>query len=99
MENRLLRYVAKKYANMRGTYFVKCLKATGNRDCTKLVNSQATRAQVVNAVARSKAVSEAKREIEDETEKKVWEDAAESVDDEIEKALTEENDEEWELVN
>ena len=78
-------YIAKKYANMRGTYFVKHIRATGSKDVSKLVDAQATRARVVNAVACSKAVGEVKKMIKnnDETEKQIWEDAAGSVVEEI----------------
>ena len=84
---RLIEYIAIKYANMRGTFFVKHMNATGNRDVSNLVDSQATRTRVVNAVACSKAVGEVKKMNDDEMEKKVWEDAAESVDMEIENDL------------
>ena len=58
---RLIEYIAIKYANMRGTFFVKHMNATGNRDVSNLVDSQATRTRVVNAVACSKAVGEVKK--------------------------------------
>ena len=75
---------------MRGTYFVKHLKGTGKGNIEKLVESQATRTQVANAVACSKAVGEAmKLEDEDGKDHQLWEDAGESVLEHHEKDINE----------
>ena len=76
----LLKYILERYANMRGSYFVKYLKGTTKRSSVdKLVQSQATRTKVVNAAACSKAAEEAKREVSHSNEKQLWQDASDSV--------------------
>ncbi|KAL9181669.1 hypothetical protein ACHAXT_012012 [Thalassiosira profunda] len=85
----LLSYIMDRYANMRGTYFVKYLKATGNGGTESRVDAQATRTRVVSAVARSKSAADAKAEekaaaqstngTDDEAERRLWESAGESV--------------------
>ena len=54
---------------MRGTYFVKHIKGTGNSSISKVVDAQLTRAHIANAVACSKAVSKVKEEVKEE---KLW---------------------------
>ena len=63
----VIKYIVERYMNMRGTYFVKFLKGTGNGSVDRLVDSQATRAKVVDAIAHTKAVADAKSE-DDENE-------------------------------
>ena len=65
--------------NMRGTYFVKFLKGTGNGSVGRLVDSQATRAKVANAVARTKAVDDAESEGDENEIRSLWENAEENV--------------------
>ena len=48
---KLLKYIFERYANMRGTYFAKHLKGTTNSNINKVVDSQAIRTRVLNAVA------------------------------------------------
>jgi hypothetical protein len=54
----LMAYVMDWYANMRGTYFVKHPKGNSGNHTKKLIDSQATRTKVTNAVYQSKVVSE-----------------------------------------
>jgi len=81
----LMKYILERYANMRGSYFVKFLKGTGNGGSSvdKLVNSQATRTKVVSAAASSKAAAEAgkkrARNDTDADEEALWIGAGESV--------------------
>jgi len=79
---RLMQYVLDRYANMRGTYFVKYLNSSGKKSSVeKMVSSQSRRTQVLNATATSKAVGEAQSKIsaDDDNDKQQWEDAADSV--------------------
>ena len=98
--SQLLKYILERYSNMRGTYFVKHIKATGSGNIDRVVDGQATRTRVANAVAMSKAVGAAKREEratknyegaakkDTDEEQKIWKEAAESVlnhhDEEVE---------------
>jgi len=61
---KLMKYIMERYANMRGSYFVKHLKGTGNGGSAvdKLVRGQATRTKVITAAASSKAAAEARKE-------------------------------------
>ena len=56
-----LKYILKRYADMRGTYFAKHLKGTANSNINKVVDSQATRTRVMNDVACSKNVGKLKK--------------------------------------
>ena len=54
-----------RYANMRGTYFVKYLAGTRRASATDTqVASQATRTKVLNTVANTKAAAESAAEQE-----------------------------------
>ena len=65
---------------MRGSYFVKHLKGTGKSSAVdKAVESQATRTNVMNASACSKAAAKAEAKTADLNDKKLWEGAGESV--------------------
>ena len=71
----LLNYIMDRYANMRGTYFVKFLRGTQRASITDIqIGSQATRTRVQSKAASSKAVADSKR-----TEKEVWGSVGESV--------------------
>ena len=78
-----MNYIVDRYTNMRGTYFVKFLKGTGNGSIHRLVDSQATWAKVANAVARTKGVADAKSEI------RLWENAENNVIESVENDLIE----------
>ena len=67
-------YFGARYANMWDTYFAKHLKGTAKSNINLVVDSQATRTRVVNAIAWSKAVTKLKREEPDEEqENQLWE--------------------------
>ena len=76
-----MKYIVDRYTNMRGTYFVKFLKGTGNGSVDRLVDSQATRAKVANAVAHTKAVADAKSKI------RLWKNAENNVIESVENDL------------
>ena len=66
---KIMSYLMERYANMRGTFFVKHLKNNGNGNLVnKLAENQATRTKVANAVISAKAVADAK-------EQQLWEGA------------------------
>ena len=46
----ILSYIIERYANMRGTYFVRHLKGNSGNQIQKLADSQATRTKVAHAV-------------------------------------------------
>lgn len=46
----LMAYILERYANMRGTFFVRQLKGNSSNQIKKLADSQATRTKVANAV-------------------------------------------------
>ena len=50
----LLAYIMERYANMRGTYFVKHLKGNSGNQIQKLADSQATRTKVAHSVIYAK---------------------------------------------
>lgn len=93
----IMKYIMERYANMRGTYFVKHLKGNGNSSVEKLVDNQATRTRVMNAAACSKAVHEAKKEGDtntmpsndtEEELRQLWKDAAQNVFEKHDKELS-----------
>ena len=89
----LMNYIMERYTNIRGTYFVKHLKGTsGKSTIDTLVQSQANRDRVATAVAKSRVSNEAnkakEKEVEDEEEKQLWQEAAESVVEAHDKELT-----------
>ena len=54
-------YIMDRYANMRGTYFVKFVRGSGSAGTVdSQVASQSSQAKVLNAAATSKAVASAK---------------------------------------
>ena len=75
--SKLLQYIIDRYSNMRGTYFIKHIRATGSGSIDRVVDGQATRTRVANAVALSKAVGATKKEAD--AEQKIWKEAGESV--------------------
>ncbi len=52
----LLTYIVERYANMRGTYFVRHLKGNSRNIIQKLADSQAKRTKVAHAVVYAKKV-------------------------------------------
>jgi hypothetical protein len=54
----LLAYIMERYANMRGTYFLKHLKGNIGDQLKKMASSQATRTKVAHAVVYAKMVVE-----------------------------------------
>ena len=54
----LLVYITERYANMRGTYFVKHLKGNSGDQIQKLASCQATRTKVAHAVVYAKRTVE-----------------------------------------
>ena len=54
--SKLLQYIIDQYSNMCGTYFIKHIRATGSGSIDRVVDGQATRTRVANAVALLKAV-------------------------------------------
>jgi hypothetical protein len=52
----LLTYIVERYANMRGTYFVRHLKENSGNLIKKMADSQATRTKVAHAVIYAKKV-------------------------------------------
>ncbi len=52
----LLTYIVERYANMRGTYFVRHLKGNSRNLIQKMADSQATRTKVAQAVVYAKKV-------------------------------------------
>ena len=50
----ILSYIIERYANMRGTYFVKHLKGNSGNQIQKLADSQATRTKVAHSVIYAK---------------------------------------------
>jgi hypothetical protein len=52
----ILSYIIERYANMRGTYFVRHLKGNSGNQIQKLADSQATRTKVAHAVVYAKKV-------------------------------------------
>jgi hypothetical protein len=72
----LLQYVMDRYANMRGTYFVKFLSGTRGASTTETqVASLATRTKVLSTVASSKAAAAAKSV----TDQELWNSVGDSV--------------------
>ena len=85
-EQEVMKYVMERYANMRGTYFVKHLKDNGNRNLVnKMAVGQATTTKVESAVVCSKAV-------EDVNEVTLWKDAGDSVFDFEDKEVVKKTD-------
>ena len=71
----ILKYIMDRYANMRGTYFVKFLSGTRKVSATDTqVASLATRTKVLSTVASSKAGAKSKL-----SEKALWDSAGDSV--------------------
>ena len=54
----VMEYILDRYANMRGTYFVRHLKMNSGNQIEKLASGQATRAKVANAVVCTKLVKD-----------------------------------------
>ena len=58
---RIMTHMMERYANMRGTFFVRHLKCNGSGNIVqKLTKSQATRTRLANAVVCAKAVADSK---------------------------------------
>jgi hypothetical protein len=79
----LLAYLMERYANMRGTFFVKHLKGNSGDQLKKLASCQATRTKVAHAVVYAKTTVESDGDafIHDDTPEcqVLWEMATESV--------------------
>jgi hypothetical protein len=79
----LLVYIMERYANMRGTYFVKHLKGDSGDQLKKLASCQATRTKVAHAVVYAKTTVESDGDafIHDDTPEcqVLWKMATESV--------------------
>ena len=72
-QQQILKYLMERYANMRGTFFVKCIKNNNPKSSVDtLAERQATRNKVSNAVITAKAVAKA-------TAASLWTDAADNV--------------------
>lgn len=72
-QQQILKYLMERYANMRGTFFVKCIKSNNPKSSVDtLAERQATRNKVSNAVITAKAVAKA-------TAASLWTDAADNV--------------------
>jgi hypothetical protein len=79
----LLAFLMERYANMRGTFFVKHLKGNSGDQLKKLASCQATRTKVAHAVVYAKTTVESDGDafIHDDTPEcqVLWEMATESV--------------------
>ena len=76
----LLKYVLERYANMRGSYFVKYLKgSSGRSSIKKKVESQRTRSKVINMVACTKAVEVSSKQYGQVSDAQLWKEAEDSV--------------------
>jgi hypothetical protein len=78
----ILSYIIERYANMRGTYFVRHLKGNSGNQIQKLADSQATRTKVAHAVVYAKRVdSHDNAFISDDTPEcqALWETATDNV--------------------
>jgi len=79
----LLVYITERYANMRGTYFVKHLKGNSGDQIQKLASCQATRTKVAHAVVYAKTTVESDGDtfIHDNTPEcqALWETATECI--------------------
>ena len=72
-QQQILKYLMERYANMRGTFFVKSIKNNNPKSSVDtLAERQATRSKVSNAVITAKAVAKV-------TEATLWSDAAKNV--------------------
>jgi hypothetical protein len=89
----ILSYIIERYANMRGTYFVRYLKGNSGNQIQKLANSQATRTKVTHAVVYAKKEESDNEDtyISDDTPEcqALWETATDNV---FELADTDDND-------
>jgi hypothetical protein len=54
----LMEYVLERYANMRGTYFVRRLKGNSRNQVQKMSDSQATRTRVSNTIVCAKRIAD-----------------------------------------
>ena len=72
-QQQILKYLMERYANMRGTFFVKCIKNNNPKiSVDTMAERQATRSKVSNAVITAKAVAKV-------TEATLWSGAAKNV--------------------
>jgi hypothetical protein len=77
----IMKYIMERYANMRGTFFVRHLKGNCSGNLVdQLAKSQATRAKVAASVVSAKAVAESNGSActEEEKEKLLWDEAGEN---------------------
>jgi hypothetical protein len=82
----LMAYILERYANMRGTFFVRHLKGNSGDQIKKLAESQATRTKVANAVVCSQKIAvETGGHLDDNTPEieALWRSASSSVQDRI----------------
>jgi hypothetical protein len=80
----LMAYILERYANMRGTFFVRYLKGNSGDQIKKLAESQATRTKVANAVVCSQKIAvETGSNLDDDMPEveALWRSASSSVED------------------
>lgn len=90
----LYQYVITLFTGMRGRWFIKTVR--GQESTASIFSKAATRKKVANASDISKARAEgaaAEKEVYEEAERNVLENATDEADDEIEEALEDGNDE------
>lgn len=91
----LYQYVTTLFTGMRGRWFIKTVR--GQESTQSIFSKAATRKKVANAADVSKARAEgaaaAEKEVYEEAERNVLENATDEADDEIEMALEDGNDE------
>ena len=72
-QQQIMKYLMERYANMRGTFFVKCIKNNNPKSSIDtLAERQATHSRVFNAIITAKTVAKV-------TEATLWLDAAKNV--------------------
>lgn len=83
----LMAYILERYANMRGTFFVRQLKGNSSNQIKKLADSQATRTKVANAVVCAQKISASDFGDDEDADSpeviELWEFAKDSVVDNI----------------
>ncbi len=94
-KQQIMKYLMERYANMRGTFFVKHLKGNCSGNIVdKLAESQATRTKVANSLSSSKAAANAKEKQAGSKEEQLWENAGESAFEYADKIDNSEREEE-----
>ena len=83
----LMEYVLERYANMRGTYFVRHLKGNRSNQVQTMADNQATRTRVLNATVCAKKLADKNADNDDDDSdddnspeiKELWDSAKENV--------------------